>query len=245
MKKQLLATSTAMLLALSLHTEVQAIGLAAGKPDLVLAPIQRSFIPQGFDNNDNAQVVVTGGYPNSCYHVGHTQYWIDRAAKKIDVEVTAYKTNNEVCLQVYVPFQQEISVGILDKGTYTVSVNQDTRNARTMTVRDAPTVSPDNHIYAPVTQIIRVGAREFLLRGTFHSSCMNMEEIKVAYEPGEVVAVLPMAGYDSSCFETGQARPWEARFQVKNDLAGDFLMHVRSLNGDALNSVQSFSPFDF
>ncbi len=255
--KKLLVSSTTLLLAMAIQSPAQNLGLApfqsfapmgaarADKPELVLAPIQRTFVPQGFDDNDNAQVIVTGAYPNSCYHVGHTQYWIDRQAKKIDIEVTTYKTNNEFCLQVYVPFQQEISVGVLDKGDYTVTVNQDNRNARPMVVRDSPTVTPDSHIYAPVSQIIRTGPREFMLRGTFHSSCLNMESVKLNYEAGEVIAVLPMATYDSNCFETGQAHAWESRFRVRNELAGDFLMHVRSLNGDSLNTVQSFSPFDF
>ncbi len=242
MKKLL---TTTILLAASLVISTSAVAGPPLKPEQVLAPIHRSFIPQGFDNNDNSQIIVTGGYPNSCYQVGHTQYRVDQTTKRIDIEVTAYRKQSDYCLQVYVPFQQEISVGVLDKGDYTVSVNQESRTTRTLSVRDAPSINPDNHIYAPVTQVIRVGPREFLLRGTFHSNCLNIADVKVNYEAGEVLSVLPMAHYDGSCFETGQARPWEARFQVRADLNGEFLLHIRSLNGDALNTVQAFSPFDF
>ena len=241
MKKQFLVTAAAVMAILS---NLPANSAVFGRPELVLAPIQRTFIPQGFDSNDNSQVIVVGAYPNSCYQVGHTQYWIDRANKKIDVEVTTYKTAGQFCLQVYVPFQQEISVGVLDPGQYTITVNQDSKATRVMNVREAVTINPDNYIYAPVTQAIRVGPREFMLRGTFHSNCLNMDEVKVQYEEGEVISVLPMAKYDGSCFETGQARAWEARFSVRNELSGDYLMHIRSLNGDAVNTVQTFSPFD-
>jgi hypothetical protein len=215
------------------------------KPERVLPPIHRSFLPAGFDTNDNAQLIVTGGYPNSCYMVGHTKYEIDKVTKTINVEVTAFRRQGPYCLQVYTPFQEEISVGLLDAGSYTVVVNQEPGNARTFGVREAPTASPDNHLYAPVTQIIRTGPREFLLRGNFTSSCMRLETIQVNYEAGEVIAVLPLAAYDSNCFEDHQTRPWEARFQVRSDLNGEQLLHVRSLNGDAVNSVQDFTQVDF
>jgi hypothetical protein len=238
-----------LLLPLTLATTLSAVtavsALPPMKPEQVLAPVQRSFVPAGFDSNDNTQIVVIGGYANSCYQVGHTQYSVDKVAKKIDIEVTAYRRQSDACLQVFVPFMHEVSVGLLDKGEYAVSVNQDLRTARTLNVREAPSINPDNYIYAPVQQVIRIGARDFLLRGTFHSSCLNIQDVKVNYEPGEVISVLPTAHYDTSCFESGQPQAWEARFSIKNELNGEYLMHVRSLNGSAINSMQSFSAFDF
>jgi hypothetical protein len=239
MKSKILASISVLLM----HASPMAMAQISERPQLVPAPAERSYVPQGFDTNDNAQVVVAGEYPNSCFRVGHSTYSIDRLNKKIDIEVTAYKSEG-YCLQVMVPFHQEVSLGLLEKGEWSITINQDPANSRVMHVREAVTASRDDHVYAPVSEVIRTGPREFLLRGNFQSPCLSVAEIKLNYEEGEVISVLPMAAYDSTCLETNQSHLWEAKFQVKNELEGDYLLHIRSLNGDALNSVQSFTSID-
>ena len=54
-------------------------------PDVVEAPLDHLFVPNGFDNNDNVEVVVTGKFPNPCYVRNSYKVKIQEDQIKIDV----------------------------------------------------------------------------------------------------------------------------------------------------------------
>ena len=42
----------------------------ANPPAKAPAPVQKVFVPQGFDDNDNVEVILHGHFPNSCMKSG-------------------------------------------------------------------------------------------------------------------------------------------------------------------------------
>ncbi|MCB0418058.1 MAG: hypothetical protein KDD39_10425 [Bdellovibrionales bacterium] len=42
----------------------------ADKPVLQAVSAAKAFIPVGFDDNDQSQLVIAGRFPNTCYQVG-------------------------------------------------------------------------------------------------------------------------------------------------------------------------------
>ena len=92
------------------------------EPKEILAPIQKVFLPTGFDNNDNTEVIVHGHFPNSCFKVGHSNYEVDMNKKEITVSLSAYEYRSSFCVQIVTPFTQSIKVGVLPAGNYNVKV---------------------------------------------------------------------------------------------------------------------------
>ena len=74
------------------------------------------YVPNGFDSNTDAFVVVNGLFPNSCYKIK------DVEVKNVDAmtqELTATATVTEgLCLTVIVPFHHEAQLGKLAVGTH-------------------------------------------------------------------------------------------------------------------------------
>jgi hypothetical protein len=74
------------------------------------------YVPNGFDSNSDAFVVVSGLFPNSCYKIKEVQ------VKNVDAmtqELTATAEVTEgLCLTVIVPFHHEAQLGKLAMGTH-------------------------------------------------------------------------------------------------------------------------------
>src|SRR5690606_17044612 len=117
---------------LSTHASVLALAAAlaspaaaagdAPQPALVPAPVEAFFVPLGYDDNDNVEVVVHGRFPNTCYKVGPANATVDVAARTVEVEATAFHYQAAGCALVLVPFTQTVALGLLPEGTYTVSI---------------------------------------------------------------------------------------------------------------------------
>ena len=101
------------------------IGLLAnaGTPVERLVPVDNIFGPEGFDSNDNVEVIVEGHLPNLCHRTPMKKVTIN--GNHIDIKVTAlhYHDSNPFCPQVIVPFLETVSLGVLDKGDYKITVN--------------------------------------------------------------------------------------------------------------------------
>ena len=82
-------------------------------------PIQKMFVPTGFDDNDKVQVTVTGEFPNTCYRVGPYHSKVDDKARVITIIQSAYAFPT-ICLDILIPFTQVIDVGFVPAGDYTV-----------------------------------------------------------------------------------------------------------------------------
>ena len=105
-----------------------ASSVAFAQPLEIDAPVDKIFIPQGFDDNDNVEVVAHGDFMNGCYRVGKSDSFVDEDAKRITIEVSAYRYQHEkdqdaVCMQVMTPFITLVENLLLLRVLNRVSIN--------------------------------------------------------------------------------------------------------------------------
>jgi len=206
----------------------------------VPAPIKGVFVPKGFDSNDNAQVVVTGAYPNSCYKVGPTNLRVDKKNNVVEIDVNAYYAAGSYCLMLYIPFTQTVNVGVLPPGDYKLVVNS--KVGEVLPVALATSENPDDFVYATVESLARRSREVFQLQGFLPNSCADISEIRVLEEQGNVLTVLPIVSFAEGCKPSGDDRDlgFSEDFSVPAHLKGQKLIHVRSLNGASVNNVFDF-----
>lgn len=214
------------------------------KPTLVPQEPEHVFTPLGFDSNDNSQVVLYGTLPNTCYKVGPIRYRVDQKKKAVFVQSTAYHYPGHWCAEVMVPYQQVVNLGILKEGNYDISVasrDGSYQNMGKLPVSTATSTKPDENLYAPVEQVfLRKGdggaSSEVVVSGVFRNTCMQLKELQVTYRPNRVIEVLPLAQIRrTNC--APEMRPFTATAVLSGLAKGKALIHVRSLNGQALNQV--------
>lgn len=205
------------------------------------------FVPVGFDDNDNTQVVLDGIFPNTCYKVSEPSVEIDKAGKKIQIVDKAFYHKGSVCLYMLVPYFKTVNLGVLPEAQYDVEIRDASGRfikAAAINVAKATTSDPDNYLYAPVEEVVvnQSGAvPQLVLRGNFTQSCLRVKEVKVSIyrNPNNVVVVQPIAEEDGSvCKEV--IKPFVERVELAEAPAGKALIHVRSLNGQALNRMINF-----
>jgi hypothetical protein len=97
-----------------------AIGSFSGMdPTRVTATYDRIYVADGFDSNDLVQITGEGMFRNTCYRQAETSVKIDETTHTISLGPVAYEYSG-LCLQVVLPFQRVIDVGILKSGRWTV-----------------------------------------------------------------------------------------------------------------------------
>jgi hypothetical protein len=246
-QKFFLALTFAFFIALGLPQTVS----EAAEIELIIQTPQSVFIPHGFDDDDNVQIIFTGEYPNTCYQMGPTEFHIDSEKKTIRVRDYAYEKESNFCAPLVISYQKVLDLGMLKAAEYSIFFDRDQRGDRlkkrgTLHVAVSQTPGQDNYLYAPVDSINTRPCKEnpdyrwITLSGDFRSSCMEFDKVRVERQTlndETVFVVLPIAKIteDSKC-ETG-------RFFFKKEVyLGPFtsepsLIHVRSLNGGAVNKI--------
>jgi hypothetical protein len=223
-------------------------GSAKATPEQIPSPIQKIFIPNGFDDNDNVEVVLHGEYPNTCYRTGKSGAKIDEETKTITVWATSYRYGSAgtFCAQVITPFIQVVKVGLVNRGNYRVVYNEDANIARNLTVKPRTSESPDDYLYAPIENAsVLVDERNnqtIQMQGHFPYmliGCMRLKEVVVQRDPEDVLVVLPITEIvnDESCEQMTGDHYFEAAVQVTDPLDQKGLLHVRTLNGNAINQL--------
>lgn len=221
------------------------------QPAIVDIIPDRIFAPLGFDDNDNAQVILDGRFPNTCYKIGPTQLRIDNETHKIYVRQQAFFYPGAWCAEVSVSYAQTVNLGILSPGKYDIIIDQRDRSAATATslpIAVATSVGPDDHLYAPITDAhIQRGtglvggdeekiAPSLVLNGYFSSSCMTFQTVNVNVRPNNVIEVLPIVEMrDMGC--TQITTDFSVIVALDKVPPGRYLIHIRSLNGQAINQV--------
>ncbi len=210
--------------------------------EIVTAEAQQLFVPTGFDDNDKAQVVVDGYYPNSCYRLEPSVLEVDLDKKLITIEAKA-RVVSGFCLQVLVPYSDVVELGILPRGQYTVRTS-DLRLEKTLVVSESQSLGPDDTMYAPVDEAYVdyypvQGKYYAVLNGRFTNTCMRWVKTQVVNANPEVIEVMPIIKLEEgeNCRE--EVFPYKGmKVELPNlPTDGRYLLHVRSLNGTALNTV--------
>lgn len=227
-----------MVSALSISTT-----LKAEAPGLVPVSLDKAYIPIGFDDNDRTEISVVGQLPNSCYKVGTYRHEVDKVKKVITVEQSAYVYFG-MCLQIIVPYSQKIELGILEEGNYQVKDAVSGKLLGNLPVGRAKSEAADDYLYAPVTdaQVRNRDGKYFLyLRGSFTDRCMKLKEVRLSYY-NDVIVVQPIAQYaDGGADECGyHVTRYHHEVVLKDGLTGEWLVHVRSMDGNAIDRFAQF-----
>ena len=230
--------------------------LFATVPEKVELPIETIYtVERGFDTNDAAEVSVYGYLPDTCHKLAQGEAMVNHSDKTIHVRVEGYRTPGQICLEILTPFLEVIHVGPLPQGDYRVQSLTSPDLIGKLQVEPAVSDSRDDYLYAPVDSIAVKSADQSLesagdvaqtlkVTGTYPmllKGCMRLTELRTYAAPNNVLIVQPI----SQIFEDGKCNAAEVdpynRFSVskklESSLRGKTLVHVRTLNGRALNKV--------
>jgi len=205
------------------------------------ASVKQVFVPAGFDNNDNAQVIVSGFLPNLCYKAPTAKVSVTGQSIFISVKVLVDPTKQQ-CLQMIVPFLEPVSLGALPAGEYKIFVNPTSSSyvSSKINIENVSLDQPvDNYVYANVSAIEKVqGTRKVKLKGENPSTCVTLDRVEFQSNKKDTYAVLPiMKKVSDICAQ--MMVPFEYEAEVPNELKGaeDVLLHVRVMNGKSVNET--------
>jgi hypothetical protein len=217
---------------------VSADALAQAMPETVSVAFEKIYVPLGFDSNDNIQMVGEGVFENSCYRPAPTAVTVDVEKKTVHLEPKAYHYGG-LCLQVLLPFNRQIDVGILGAGLWTVTQGASNVKVGEINVAVALTKNADDFIYAPVSQAFfnqANGKNEVVMSLELPCDGLPVENVKVSVQK-DVLVLQPIMKNDG---RSGCARaflPVQKTVDVGAVPPGRYLLHVRSMNGTAINSL--------
>ena len=226
---------------------------AADAPVLVRAPVEKVFVPKGFDDNDDVELVIYGHFTNTCYRTGPVSTSVDEGTGTITIDAQSYFYGG-LCGQIVFPYSQTVKLGILKAGTYKITV-RDTPQADTHTalaVVPAQSANPDDFLYATVDSADftkdAAGVEQVHLEGSWPYTlygCMTMKEVRTELADGNVMVVRPIAQIvnvpdsDPLCSAQQATHKFQIDTPLTNSLAaGTYLLHVRVLNGNSVNRVE-------
>jgi len=223
----------------------------ADNPVLVPAPVDKVFVPAGFDDNDKVEVIVHGNFNSSCYKMGPVSGSIDEVNKKINITAQAFYYAGATCIQMITPFIKSIEMDRhMVSGNYTITV-ADRPNVEASMLRVAKATRPDadDYLYAAVSSAgIETGVdgvRELVLKGQHPyllQGCVKFDEVKTHVGADKTVVVQPITRivYGDECRGSVNNR-FESRTKFGGELTqGEYLLHVRVLDGNAVNSFLKF-----
>ena len=223
--------------------------LIAQSPIEVTAPVSRIFSPIGFDTNDLAEVVLTGTLPTSCHQLGGSTFTVDRDKKVIRINLTGYKVERGICIDLSAPYQHTVKLGHLPAGDYDVRLVQTPTIKSHLPVKPSNSAGRDDHLYLPVEfadLILADGSQKIYLSGRYpkiKQGCMALERTIVRVHDNDQILVQPIAKIldEDSCQE-GQPRTFHHLVAMPTAFAGEGLLHVRGLNGTSYNKIVVGQP---
>jgi hypothetical protein len=223
MKKQLL------LIAMMMSNVVLA------QAEINLAPVKHLYIPSGFDSNDSVEVVVTGTFPTPCYSRNKVDVTI--VNDQIEIEITAIRrTTKAMCPDILVPYKEVVAIGNLQGGSYDVHVNNKLNDK--LMVLEATSNSVDDHLYAAIDHLEKVGPNDYILKGWRYSYCVDLDRVEIVSNGKDTISILPVMKQTSTlCPMKGMP----VAYPVKLDLTGlkinQPLIHVRTMDGKSFNTI--------
>lgn len=202
------------------------------------------FVPFGYDSNDSIEVVVSGFLPNSCYKIPRVEFVKKDNTFTFRVYATSYAPGNLRCRKIKVPFLETVNLGILGEGDYKILLKKENKAsiAFALKVELSEGENTDQYIYANVEVIKRdFGSRKIILSGTNPVDCFELDEIKIFDNGLDTYSILPiLKQVKDTCWP--KQEPFNYEVMVPEFIERDqILLHVRSMNGNSLNSL--FSEF--
>lgn len=203
---------------------------------VTVEPLQldRVFIPQGFDDNDNVQVVVTGTLTDTCWTVGESR--TSRQEDQISLEVDGVRKGC-FCIPVEVPFHKVVDLGTLRSGDYSVRISSETYK---LGITHAPTPTQDSRLYANVLSG-HVEGTTLTLKGLHPDKSFYIKEISVSKQEDGTIVVLPVV-LQRPIIRDFVTVPFSQKIDIRKyvEMGETHLIHIRSMNGTSVNLVESF-----
>jgi hypothetical protein len=137
------------------------------------------------------------------------------------------------------PFDRVIDIGIVPPGNYDIYQVGDEKKLGMLPVKEATTDSPDDFLYAPISQAFvdeKDEKSELILKGEFPTDCMSIDNIKIGWQ-NEVVVVQPIVELEKREGCAMGYFPWTKRIPIAASKQGRYLLHVRSMNAKAVNNL--------
>lgn len=220
----------------------------ANNPVLVTAPVEKVYVPSGFDDNDKVEVIVHGHFNSSCYKMGPVSATVDEQTKRVTVSAQAFFYAGNTCVQMITPFIKSVELDRhLSAGTYKINVAERPEvSAPSLKVAKAMRPDADDYLYAGVNnatvETTVDGTRELVLKGQHPyllDGCVKVEDIKTRIGEDKTIVVQPVTTivYGDECKGAVNNR-FEIRRKLDGNMsAGEYLMHVRVLDGNAVNQL--------
>lgn len=211
-----------------------------------ITPVDKLYVPHGFDDNDVVEAVVSGHFKDSCHQLSRVNLNINEATKTVELTPVSYSVGSDSCIQMISPFIQVVKLGRLAAGSYTFKVAQNPQVTEQVNVALAQVSERDDFLYPPVEQVElekdRFGTSYLTLKGRYPQlkrGCMSTEEAVVDLQEGQMLVVQPKSRVVEAG-DLGCEKEYEKTFRLPfENLQGKMLVHVRAINGDAYNKVIS------
>ena len=220
----------------------------ATEPEMVEVDSENLFVPNGFDDNDEASVVLDGYLKSGCYKLADAKFTVDSTTNTIHITQYARKYQGP-CVAVLVPFTNEVHLGVLPHGDYSVVTNERSALSERLNVKEALNAGPDDFLYAPVEGVtvheIRAdsdGNYVAFLTGRYTTNCMAWDSSKIIGN-GKTIAVQPIIKMLDLPVCEDATIPFRVAVDLPRELVeGRHLLHTRSLNGRSINTVFTVNP---
>jgi hypothetical protein len=210
----------------------------------VEAPVQHLFVPHGFDNNDNVEMVVTGKFPNTCFSLGKTEVEVEGEVIRITVNSLFRGIPYPQCQPLSVPFTQTVTIGSLQAGNYKVIVNGGTAYElkNTIAVVESASHSVDEHLYLAV-DYVELGftgghSGSAVLVGHAISPCLEFDRVEYLSNKQDTLSILPiMKKVSDHCPEQKTRVEVPIKFDPRKFPHKQLLLFVRSIEGKSVYSI--------
>lgn len=202
------------------------------------APVEHLYVPEGFDNNDTVEVVVTGTFPNPCYARSETTATVKGDVIEVRVHATV-APDSERCEALPVPFKESVTLGTLQGGSYTINVNGMLKER--MVIKEASSNSVDDHLYAAVDYIelgFTGGASGSAFLIGKHHKCTSFDRVEIISNGKDTYSILPiMKRISSNCEKSFSSEPIEVNFDARALPHKNFLLFVRTMDGKSVSAL--------
>ena len=164
----------------------------ADTPISVIVQPEQIFVMNGFDDNDNVELIVSGYLPTLCHQAPTLKQRVEGHDVLLTLTALYFDQSNPFCTQIPIPFLEVINLGMLEAGEYKVTVNRDTpyESSEFLHIAPAPTHEQNSFTYAQVEYIEKeIGTRNIILAGTNPSNCFELD--RTVFMSNEKNAIAP------------------------------------------------------
>jgi len=207
--------------------------------------VEKVFMPEGFDKNDIAQVIVQGHFTSGCFQYDNENALINDEKKEITITINYHQREGSFCIQMVSPFTKTIGLGRLPEGKYKIKVQEKLQKGK-LSIKSASAENVDDYLYAPVefaeVNKLRSGALNITMKGRYplqKRGCMRITDTIVTVNKKDIIVIQPIAELkdDEYCNNNREDENFTKTVSLPNADKGLTLVYIRALNGGSYSRV--------